>query len=57
MAKFFLQDANEMHLQNVVAYVNRATRRWRKVAAVKFGISQRSKEVRDVSGRGLPEAT
>ena len=36
----------------IVAYVNTATRRWRKVAAVKFGILRRSKEVRGVSGRG-----
>jgi len=41
-----------MHVQNVVAYVNTATRRWRKVAAVKFGILQRIKEVRGVPGRG-----
>jgi len=41
-----------MHLQKVVAYINTPTRRWRKVAAVKFGILQRSKEIRDVSARG-----
>jgi len=52
MANFSLQGVNEMHLQNVAAYVNTATRRWRQVAAVKFGILQRSKEVRGGSGRG-----
>jgi hypothetical protein len=52
MANFFLQEVNEMHLQSVVAYVNNATRRWRKLASVKLGILQRSTEVRGVSGTG-----
>jgi hypothetical protein len=49
--QILLQGDNEIHLQSVVAYVNTTTRRWRKVTVVKFGILQKSKEVRGVFGR------